>query len=300
MNRIVEFALRQRVLVVVLLAVLVAGGIAAFLQLNIEAYPDPVPPLVDIVTQSSGQSAEEMERYVTIPIEIQMAGIPHVTAVRSVSLFGLSDVKIQFTYDFTYDEAQQWVINRLSQLNPLPNNASPQISPESPIGEIYRYRVVGPPRYSVLDLKTIEDWVLERRFKAVPGVIDGTGLGGKTKTYNVSIDLPTLNGCGLTLPQVLQVLGNSNINVGGQTINIGDQSAVVRGIGLIHSMDDIRNTMLASSNGAPVLLKDVATVTIGNQPRLGIAGQDADNDIVQGIVLMRRGEKSSPTIQRVE
>ncbi len=125
MNRIVEFALRQRVLVVVLLGVLVAAGVAAFLQLNIEAYPDPVPPLVDIVTQSTGQSAEEIERYITIPIEIQMAGIPHVTAVRSVSLFGLSDVKLQFTYDFTYDEAQQWVINRLSQLARLPNNASP-------------------------------------------------------------------------------------------------------------------------------------------------------------------------------
>ena len=157
MNRIVEFALRQRVLVVVLLGALIVGGvIAAFMRLNIEAYPDPVPPLVDIVTQSSGQSAEEIERYITIPIEIQMAGIPNVTAVRSVSLFGLSDVKIQFTYDFTYDEAQQWVINRLSQLSPLPNGALPQISPESPIGEIYRYRVVGPPRYSVLDLKTIE------------------------------------------------------------------------------------------------------------------------------------------------
>ena len=141
MNSIVEFALRQRVLVVVLLGRLdCRAAWRLFLQLNIEAYPDPVPPLVDIVTQSSGQSAEEIERYITIPIEIQMAGIPHVTAIRTVSLFGLSDVKIQFTYDFTYDEAQQWVINRLSQLNPLPNSAQPQISPESPIGEIYRYR----------------------------------------------------------------------------------------------------------------------------------------------------------------
>src|ERR1700761_1915389 len=300
MNRIVEFALRQRVLVVVLLAVLVAGGIAAFLQLNIEAYPDPVPPLVDIVTQSSGQSAEEMERYVTIPIEIQMAGIPHVTAVRSVSLFGLSDVKIQFTYDFTYDEAQQWVINRLSQLNPLPNNASPQISPESPIGEIYRYRVVGPPRYSVLDLKTIEDWILERRFKAVPGVIDVAGWGGKTKTYDVTVDLHKFETYGLTLPQVLQALNNSNINVGGQTIDISMQAAVVRGVGLIHSMDDISHTLLAAHNGTAVELRDVAKVTEGNAPRLGIAGQDNDDDIVQGIVLMRRGEQSMPTIKRIE
>src|SRR5215472_6433065 len=244
MNRIVEFALRQRVLVVVLLATLIAGGVAAFLRLHIEAYPDPVPPLVDIVTQSSGQSAEEIERYITIPIEIQMAGIPHVTTVRTISLFGLSDVKVQFTYDFTYEQAEQWVINRLSQLGTLPNGAQPQISPVSPIGEIYRYRVVGPPGYSVMDLKTIQDWVLERRFKAVPGVIDVTGWGGKTKTYDVVIDQSRLVSYGLTLAQVLQALNNSNVNVGGQTVNIGPQSAVVRGVGLIHSMDDIRKTMV--------------------------------------------------------
>ena len=301
MHSIVKFALRQRVLVVVLLGILVAGGLVAFFNLNIEAYPDPVPPLVDIVTQSNGQSAEEIERYITIPIEIQMAGIPHVTAIRTVSLFGLSDVKLQFTYDFTYDEAQQWVINRLSQLNnTLPNNAQPQISPESPVGEIYRYRVVGPPGTSSLDLKTIQDWTLERRFKAVPGVIDVTGWGGKTKTYDVTVDLHRLVEFGLTLPQVLQVLGNSNLNVGGQTINIGTQSAVVRGVGLIHSLDDIKSTMMTANNGAPVLLSDIASVSVGNQPRLGIAGQDNDDDIVQGIVLMRRGEQSMPTIRRVE
>ena len=300
MNRIVTFALQQRVLVVVLLGLLMVAGVVAFFNLNIEAYPDPVPPLVDIVTQSNGQSAEEIERYITIPIEIQMAGIPNVTAIRTISLFGLSDVKLQFTYDFTYDEAQQWVINRLSQLSPLPNNAAPQISPESPIGEVYRYRVVGPPGMSTLDLKTIEDWMLERRFKAVPGVIDVTGWGGKTKTYDVTVDLHKLVEYGLTLQQILQVLGNSNINVGGQTVNIGSQSAVVRGIGLIHSPDDIRSTMLTANNGSPVLLSDVAQVSIGNQPRLGIAGQDNDDDIVQGIVLMRRGEQSMPTIKAVE
>ena len=145
MSGIIAFALKQRVLMLVLLFFLFAAGIVSFLKLNIEAYPDPVPPLVEVVTQSTGQSAEEIERYITIPIEIQMAGIPHVTAVRTISLFGLSDVKIQFTYDFTYDQAEQWVINRLSQLSALPNGAQPQISPESPIGEIYRYRVVGPP-----------------------------------------------------------------------------------------------------------------------------------------------------------
>ena len=300
MNRIVEFALKQRILVVVILFVVIAAGIASFFKLNIEAYPDPVPPLVDIITQSTGQSAEEIERYITIPIEVQMTGIPHVTAIRSISLFGLSDIKVQFSYDVTYEQAQQLVINRLSQLAPLPNGAQPQISPTSPIGEIFRYQVVGPAGYSVTNLKTIQDWVLQRRFKAVQGVIDVTGWGGKTKTYDISIDQKRLVANGLSLAQVLQVLNNSNINVGGQTIDIGPQSAVVRGVGLIRSMDDIRNTMITSNKGSPVLISDIATVSVGNQPRLGIAGLNSQEDIVQGIVLMRRGEESVPTIQRVQ
>jgi cobalt-zinc-cadmium resistance protein CzcA len=300
MNTLIAFAIRQRVLVVLLLLFLMGIGVISFLRLNIEAYPDPVPPLVDIITQSTGQSAEEIERYITIPIEVQMAGIPNVTAIRTISLFGLSDVKLQFTYDFTYDEAQQWVINRLSQLATLPNNATPQISPWSPIGEIYRYRVVGPPGYSVMDLKTLQDWVLERRFKAVPGVIDVNGWGGKTKIYEITVDLDRLIEYGLTLPQVLQVLNNSNINVGGQTVNFGSQAAIVRGVGLVHSLDQIGDTMITANNNVPVKISDIATVKVGNQPRLGIAGQDDDNDIVQGIVLMRRGEQSVPTIERVK
>jgi len=277
-----------------------AGGIASFTVLNIEAYPDPVPPLVDIVTQSGGQSAEEIERYITIPIEVQMAGIPNVQAIRTISLFGLSDVKIQFTYDFTYVQAEQWVINRLAQLSGLPNKAQPQIAPTSPIGEIFRYRVVGPPNYSVADLKTIEDWILERRFKAVPGVIDVTGWGGKTKTYEVTVDQRRLVDYGLSIPQILQALSNANINVGGQTVNIGPQSVVVRGVGLISSMDAVRQTVIATNNGAPIYVGDVAEVHIEHLPRLGIAGNDDDDDIVQGIVLMRRGAQSIPTIKRVE
>jgi cobalt-zinc-cadmium resistance protein CzcA len=300
MNSIVSFALRQRVLIVVLLVMMLAAGAVSFRVLNIEAYPDPVPPLVDIVTQSTGQSAEEIERYITIPLEIQMAGIPNLQAIRTISLFGLSDVKVQFTYDFTYQQAEQWVTNRLSQLGALPNGAQPQISPTSPIGEIFRYQVVGPANYPVTDLKTLEDWVLERRFKAVPGVIDVTGWGGKTKTYDIAIDQRKLVGYGLSVPQVLQALANANINVGGQTVDFGQQSAVVRGVGLIHSADEIRKTLIANNQGAPVLIGDVAEVTIGNLPRLGIAGYNDSNDIVQGIVLMRRGAESVPTIKRVE
>jgi len=284
----------------VLLAAVFIAGVIGFIKLNIEAYPDPVPPLVEVVTQNTGQSAEEMERYITIPIEIQLAGIPHVTTVRTISLFGLSDVKVQFTYDFTYDEAEQRVINRLTQLGNLPNGAQPQISPESPIGEVYRYRVVGPPGYSVTDLKTLQDWVLQRRFKAVPGVIDVAGWGGKTKTYDVNIDKSKLVAYGVTLPQVLTVIGNSNVNVGGQTVNFGPEAAIVRGVGLIHSMDQLRDTMITSTGGAPVKLSDIATIEVGHLPRLGIAGQDNDNDIVEGVILMHRGEKSTPTITGVE
>src|SRR5260370_18944841 len=198
MHAIVAAALKQRVLVIILGITLMVAGLFAYRTLNIEAYPDPVPPLVDIITQNPGQWSAEIERYITIPIEVQMAGIPHVQAIRTISLFGLSDVKVQFTYDVTYQQASQYVINRLSELGNLPNGAQPVLSPTSPIGEIFRYRVVGPPGYTVTDLKTIQDWILERHFKAVPGVIDVTGWGGKTKTYGLVIHLHRLLPYGLT------------------------------------------------------------------------------------------------------
>jgi len=300
MDRLVAFAVERRYLMVGMFVAVLIGGLIAFQHLNIEAYPDPTPPMVDVVTQSPGLSAEEIERYITIPIETQVAGIKNLTTIRTISLYGLSDVKLQFSFDYTYDEALQQVLNRLSQLSPLPGNVQPQISPVSPIGEIYRYRLVGPPNYSVLDLKTLQDWVLQRRFRAVPGVIDVTGWGGKTKTFEMQVDFNKLIANGLTLPQLLQTVGNSNVNVGGNTVDIGSQSAVVRGVGLIRSIDDLANTMVAQNGGNPVLVKDVATVTVGEKPRLGIAGIDEDNDIVQGIVLMRRGEQTMPTIKRVE
>src|SRR4051812_4912351 len=299
MHAIVAAALKQRILVIILAATLAIGGMFAYRTLNIEAYPDPVPPLVDIITQNPGQSSEEIERYITVPIEIQMAGLPYVQAIRTISLFGLSDVKVQFTYDVTYERAAQLVINRLTQLGPLPNGVQPVLSPTSPIGEIFRYRVVGPAGYSVNDLKTIQDWVLQRRFKSVPGVIDVTGWGGKTKTYDITIDLDRLLAYGLTLKQVLDGLTNANINVGANTVNIGSQSAIVRSVGQIKSLQDIRSTLLSPRDGTPVLVSDVATVTVGNQPRLGIAGQNDDDDIVQGIVLMRRGAETLPTLNGV-
>ena len=213
MNAVIAFALRQRVLVLALFIMTFFGGILAFRQLNIEAYPDPTPPMVDIITQSPGLSAEEIERYVTIPIENQVAALPNLKVIRTISLYGLSDVKLQFTFEYTYEQALQQVLNRLSQLPPLFAGAQPQISPVSPIGEIYRYKLVGPPGYSVLDLKTLQDWVLQRRFRAVPGVIDVTGWGGKTKTFELQVDFNKLISYGLTLPQMMQTLNNSNINV---------------------------------------------------------------------------------------
>src|ERR1700688_4819945 len=300
MHALINFSLKHRALMVVLFIAVLFGGIVAFRQLNIEAYPDPTPPMVDVVTQTAGLSAEEVERYITIPIETQLAGLPNLETIRTISLYGLSDVKLQFTFDFTYEQALQQALNRLSALPALPNGAQPQISPVSPIGEIYRYQLVGPPNYSLIDLKTLQDWVLQRRFRAVPGVIDVTAWGGKTKTYEVQVDPIRLAAYGLTLSQVLQTLNNSNINVGGNTLDIGPQVAVVRGVGLIRSIDDLSNTMLTQTGGTPVLVRDIATVTVGNKPRLGIAGRDNQDDIVQGIVLMRRGEKSMPTINRVE
>ncbi|MET0906969.1 MAG: efflux RND transporter permease subunit [Bradyrhizobiaceae bacterium] len=300
MDRLIAIAVDRRFLMVGMFLAVFIGGLFAFQQLNIEAYPDPTPPMVDIVTQSPGLSAEEIERYITIPIETQVAGIKNVKTIRTISLYGLSDVKLQFSFDYTYEEALQQVLNRLAQLGTLPNNAQPTISPLSPVGEIFRYRLVGPPNYSVMDLKTLQDWVLQRRFRAVPGVIDVTGWGGKTKTYEVQVDFNKLVAYGLTLPQLLTAVNNANVNVGGNTVNIGPQSAVVRGVGLIRSIDDLSNTMISQTNGNPVLIRDVATVSVGERPRLGIAGLNQDDDIVQGIVLMRRGEKSTPTIARVE
>src|ERR1700752_1304793 len=265
MNDLIAFSLKHRILMLVAFFLTVLGGLIAFQQLNIEAYPDPTPPMGDIVTQSPGLSAEEIERYITIPLETQVAGIKNLSVIRTISLYGLSDVKLQFSFDYTYEQALQQVLNRLSQLTPLLNNAQPQISPLSPIGEIYRYRLVGPPNYLVLDLKTLQDWVLQRRFRTVPGVIDVTGWGGKTKTYELQVDFNKLVANGLTLPQLLQAVSNSNVNVGGNNVNIGSQSAVVRGVGLIRSIDDLANTMVAQTGGNPVLVKDVATVTVGEK-----------------------------------
>lgn len=300
MRQIVAFSLQRRPLVILMFFAFIGLGLWGFTRLNIEAYPDPVPPQVVIITQNAGQSAEEIERYVTIPIEVAMAGVPNLTTVRSTSLFGLSDVRVQFNFNYTYDQALQQVLNRLGQLSGLPAGAEPAISPLSPIGEIMRYRLVGPPGYSLADLNTLQNWVLDRRFKRVPGVVDVTSFGGVSKSYNVVVDLPRMAAYGLTLPQVIEAVRAGNATVGAGTLRIGPQAAVVQGIGLIRNVDDIRNVVISAENGVPVLLSDLATVEIGNLPRLGIAGHAEDDDVVLATVLMRRGEQTLPTIHGVQ
>ena len=301
MRQLVAISLQQRALVILLFIVFVAVGAYGFVKLNIEAYPDPVPPQVVIITQNPGASAEEIERYVSIPVELAMAGLPNMNSVRSTSLFGLSDVRVQFTFAFTYEQALQQVLNRLAVLRDLPDGANPSISPLSPIGEIMRYRIVGPPGFTTDDLKTLQEWVLERRFKRVPGVVDVTSFGGRSKSYNVTIDLGRLNAYGLQLPAVIDAVRAGNNTVGAGTINIGPQAAVVQGIGLIRSLEDIRNIVVtASPDGTPVLLSDIATIEIGSLPRLGIAGHETDDDVVLATVLMRRGEQTLPTIRGVQ
>ena len=298
LRKVIEFSLLRRPMVLAVLFMFIAGGFVAFHHLNIEAYPDPSPPMAEIITQYPGQSAEEMERYVTIPIEIGMAGIPGLEHVRSISLYGLSSVKVQFSYDTDYYFALQQVQNRLNNLT-LPNNIQPFISPESAVGEVFRYQLVGSG-HSLTELKTLQDWVLTRRFKTVPGVIDVVGWGGLSKEYHVETDPNKLLAYGITLPQVVSAIANSNINVGARTLNIGEQAANVRGIGLIHSASDVENVVLSEVGGTPLMVRNVAQVSIDHRPRLGAAGRDNESDVVEGIVLMRRGEKTIDVIQGIE
>ena len=297
---VISFSLQKRALVLLLFVAFLGAGIFGFMQLNIEAYPDPVPPTVVVITQNAGQSAEEIERYITVPIEVGLAGMPNLARIRSQSLFGLSVVQAQFSYAFNYEQALQQVLNRLGQINGLPAGVQPSISPWSPIGEILRYRVEGPPGFSATDLRVLQDWVLQRRFRRVPGVIDVTAFGGPSKSYNVVIDLARLTSFGIDVPDVVTAISAGNATVGAGVLNIGPQAAVVQGVGLIRSTEEIEEVVLGTHGGVPVLLRDVATVEVSNLPRLGIAGHEADDDVVMGVVLMRRGEQTLPTIRAVE
>ncbi len=295
--RLVAAAVRAPLIVAALILALIGIGLRSYLQLDIEAYPNPVSPMIEIIGQPQGWSAEEVERYVSVPIETGLVGMVGLEHIRSQSLFGLADVKCYFGWDTSYATAKQRVLNHLGFVN-LPPGVAPALSPWSAIGEIYRYKVVGKG-YSLTDLKTAEDWILEKQFRQVPGVIDVVGFGGLTKQYHVEVDPYSLRGRGVALAQLQSAIANANQNVGGQRLTLGEQSFDVRGIGLIRSVQDIGDITVAAAKGVPVRVRDVANVSVGAAPRLGIVGQDDEPDIVEGIVLMRYGGDSLKTIRGI-
>src|SRR4249920_4194676 len=298
LRSLIAFCLSRRLLVMVAFAAFLGLGFVAFLTLNIEAYPDPAPPIIEIIAQQQGQSPEEVERYITIPIEIAVASTPGLKFIRSNTVYGLGFIRLQFEYGRDYYFVRQQTINRLKDAA-LPATVQPVISPAGGISEIFRYELIGPPGMDVMQLKTLQDWVVERKLRIVPGVADVNVLGGKTKEFQVEIDLNRMMAYGMSLPQIITAISASNSNVGGRTISMGEQSVNVRGIGVVGSLEDIGNIVITQQGGVPVLLSDVAKVQIGFTPRLGIAGRDDKTDVVTGIVLMQKLERTMDVVRRV-
>jgi heavy metal efflux system protein len=295
MKALIRTLLGYSAIVLIVFVVSLEVGVYAFSKLDIEAYPDPSPPLVEIITQNPSWSAEEMEQQVTVPVEATLNGTPHLDQVRSISIFGLSDVKLYFNFDSDYFRDKQEVLNRLQTLA-LPNGLQPQLSPWSPIGEIYRYQLTGGG-YSLNELKATQDWLVRRELKQVPGIIDITTFGGTTRQYQIEADPNKLLAMNVTLPQVLNAIQNSNANAGGNYLTLGDQNINIRAIGLLKNTDDIGSIVVAQRNGAPVLVRDIGEVKEGVQPRLGKVGRNGDPDVVLGIVLLQKQEKSLPALE---
>lgn len=311
LKHILSFALSRRPIILLCLLVFIGGGIVAYLRLNIEAYPNPAPVILEITAQAAGQSAEEMERYYTVPMEVGLAATPGVDSIRSTSFYGLSFVRVTFKYGVNFYSAYTQAALSLQQNVSLPNNVQPQIQASSLVGEVYRYQVAGPPGYSLTNLRTIQDWILQRRLLTVPGVVQVNSWGGTTKEFDVEADLHKLDAYNITLPQIINAIGNANVNVGGRTISFGQQSVNIRGIGLIDDggsldltkgtrIDDIENIVLSQSNGTPVLVKDVAKVSVGNVPRLSKAGRDDEDDVVEAIVVMNRTLHTNDVVKRIK
>ncbi|HEX9005731.1 MAG TPA: efflux RND transporter permease subunit, partial [Bacteroidota bacterium] len=298
LERLIALSLRERLIVYFSAALLAAAGLYAFTQLPIEAYPDLTNVTVQVITQWPGKSAEELEKFVTVPVETAMNGIPHLAAVRSVSLFGLSVVTMTFD-DYADDFFARTKVSEKIQEVTFPDGVNTSLSPESgPTGEIYRYTLESDS-LDVMDLKTIEDWVLERQFKSVPGVVEVVSFGGPTKQYEVVVDPGKLAYYGVSLGQVGDALRQNNTNAGGSIIGQGEQGFVFRGVGLLGGTADISNVLLASNRGTPIRVAQVGEVRIGHAVRLGKVGRGTDDDVVEGIILMRRGENASGTIQKV-
>jgi heavy metal efflux system protein len=298
-NRIVAASLRQRFLVLLATFLLIGAGIWSLNRLPVEAYPDLSPPMVEIITQWPGHAAEEVERLITVPVEVEMNGIPRMTVLRSISLYGLSDVRLTFRDGTDNYFARQQVFERIADLS-LPNGVAPSVAPLfSPSGLIYRYVLQSPDR-SPLELKTIEDWIVERQYKSVPGVADDSGLGGETMQYQVLLDPSKIAGAGLSVPQVVTALGANNSNAGGGFYSQGGQFYYVRGLGRVQTPEDIGNVVLAVHNGIPTLVKDIGRVVIDHAPRLGQFGYQDQDDAVEGVILMRTGEKTQEVLKRVQ
>jgi heavy metal efflux system protein len=307
---ILAFGLTRRAIILLGLLVFIGAGIAAFSKLNIEAYPNPAPVIIEITAQAPGLSAEEMERYYTIPMEIGVYSTPGVANVRSTSFYGLSYLRVTFKWGVDFYFAQTQLALALQQNVNLPGNQQPQIQQSSLIGEVYRYQVVGPKNFGLENLRTVQDWIVLRRLSTIPGVVQVNSFGGPTKEFEVEADLRKLQAYNITLPQMLTALGNANINVGGREITVGQQSINIRGIGLIDSggsedltkgyqVSDIENVVLSQTNGTPVLVKDVAHCYVGHMPRLGVVGRDANDDAIESIVVMGRTYHTNDVVPRI-
>ncbi|MDR3386055.1 MAG: CusA/CzcA family heavy metal efflux RND transporter [Rudaea sp.] len=299
MNRIVTSSLRQPFLVILMMLVLIGVGSRSLNRLPVDAYPDLAPPNVEIITQWPGHAAEEVERLITVPIEVEMNGMPQMANARSISLYGLSDVILTFANGTDNYFARQQVYNRISELS-LPAGVTPSLSPLSaPSGLIYRYVLQSPDR-SPMELKTLEAWTVEPQYKSVPGVADDSGFGGGTMQYQVLLDPARIAAVGLSAPQIEAALAANNGNAGGGFYSQGGQFYYVRGNGRLTTLEDIGNVVLAVNNGTPVLLKDVGRVEIGIAPRLGEFGYEKQDDAVEGVILLRTGEKTQDVLKRVE
>ena len=298
-NRLVALSLEQRILIAFLTVLLIAAGVRAWERLPVDAYPDLSPPMVSITTQWPGHSAEEVERLITVPIEREMNGIAKETKLRSVSLYALSSIDITFDQNTDRNFARQQVFNRLAGLG-LPSGVAPDVAPlTSPSGLIYRYTLQSPDR-SPTELKTFEDWTVEPQFKSVAGVADDSGFGGGTMQYQVLLDQYRLAGSGLSSKQVEDALGANNGNGGGGFYSEGAQFYYVRGLGRLQTLEDIGNVVVAVHDGIPTLVKDVGQVTLGIAPRLGQFGIGRQNDAVEGVIMLRTGDKTQEVLKRVE
>src|SRR5579859_6992263 len=296
---IVHAALRQRFLVLMFTAFITVGGILSFQRMPVDAYPDLSPPQVEIITRWPDHAAEEVERLVTLPLELQMNGVPRMEVMRSISLYGLSDVILTFEESTDSYFARQIVFERLAQAT-LPTGVTPTLAPLfSPSGLVYRYVIESPDR-SPQELKTYEDWVLQRAYKSVPGVADDSGFGGTVMQYQVLLDPAKLYAYHVTVPMVVQQLGVNNANAGGGFYEQGQQFNYVTGVGLVRDTSDIANVVVGALNGVPTRIGDIGQVVIGNAPRLGQFGFNKTDDAVEGVIMMRRGEQTQNVLKAVE